>query len=55
VVDQYGSNIKTFPRLASLGRSEVDDVDALGKEGGGLPPTLPATGTEEASLVSGET
>jgi hypothetical protein len=59
VADQYGSNLKTFPRLAGLGRfailAEVEDVDALGKVGGGLPPSLPATAVEEASLLSGET
>ncbi|KAM0865871.1 hypothetical protein ACQ4PT_042977 [Festuca glaucescens] len=59
VADQYGSNIKTFPRLAGLGRfailAEVDDEAVLGKDGGGLPPSLPATGTAEVSLVSGET
>jgi hypothetical protein len=59
VADQYRSNIKTFPRLAGLGRfsilAEVDDKGVLGKEGGGLPPSLPATDMEEVSLVSGET
>ncbi|XP_051196818.1 uncharacterized protein [Lolium perenne] len=59
VADQYGSNIKIFPRLAGLGRfailAEGDDVVALGKEGGGPPPTLNATVVDEASLASGET
>jgi hypothetical protein len=59
VADQYGSNIKVFPRLASLGRfailAEGDDVVTLGKEGGGPPPALPTTVVEEVPLASGET
>jgi hypothetical protein len=62
VADQYGSNIKTFPRLAGLGRfailaevEDVVDVDGPGKEGGGLPPTQPDMVLEEGSLASGET
>ncbi|KAK1611592.1 hypothetical protein QYE76_035265 [Lolium multiflorum] len=58
VADQYGSNLRSFPALASLGRfailSEVDEGGCPAKQVEGAPRSLLGVGEDETPLVSEE-